>query len=329
VVLTAAHCAENTETGEVETPSGYEVITGNVEWTASPRQVSGVSRVVVYPGFNGTYRSGDAALLILTARTTAPAIALASYPSDSARLQAGARALIAGWGSTYPGQGSPPRLSWAGTVVQSPGYCELNTARFDKAKELCSLDPPSDETGICSGDSGGPLVTLDPARSSDIELGIASHVQGECSTGRPSVFTRADLVAPWVRSWIDLLNPPVRPGYYRIRPSKLRQIAVHVSGDGKHVVGLKIRMPVTCKRGYRLPLALSYLSYADDLPIRNGIARDTLMIGRGRRASVGKVNIFLAFNAFGGLEGHLRVHVLPRSRRVGMCAEMLKFTAKA
>src|SRR5262245_17451242 len=41
LVLTAAHCAENTETGELEAPSGYEVITGNVEWTASPRQVSG------------------------------------------------------------------------------------------------------------------------------------------------------------------------------------------------------------------------------------------------------------------------------------------------
>src|SRR5271155_204789 len=36
VVLTAAHCAEVTETGIVREPSGYAVYTGNVEWSALP-----------------------------------------------------------------------------------------------------------------------------------------------------------------------------------------------------------------------------------------------------------------------------------------------------
>ncbi|MGH2865243.1 MAG: S1 family peptidase, partial [Solirubrobacteraceae bacterium] len=95
VVLTAGHCGEDTETGELREPSGYSVVTGNVEWTASPRQISDVSRVVVYPDFNPDYLTGDAALLVLSTPTTAPAIALASFPSDSARLEAGTPALIA------------------------------------------------------------------------------------------------------------------------------------------------------------------------------------------------------------------------------------------
>jgi len=96
VVLTAGHCAEDTETGRLHDPSGYTVVTGNVDWTAPSRQVFGVSRVVVYPGFNRVYLTGDAALLILSAPTSAPAISLASYPSDSPILEAGTEGVIAG-----------------------------------------------------------------------------------------------------------------------------------------------------------------------------------------------------------------------------------------
>ena len=34
---------------------------------------------------------------------------------------------------------------------------------------------------------------------------------------------------------------------------------IHVSGDGKHVVGLKIKMPVPCQHGY-FPLEIPFLS---------------------------------------------------------------------
>jgi hypothetical protein len=347
VVLTAGHCVEDKGTGRIYEPSGYAVVTGNVAWTATSRQESRVSRVVVHPDLNRTYLSDDAALLILSTPTAAPAITLASSPSDSARLQPGTRALIAGWGNTYPGQaGTSERLSWARTEVQQASYCESNAGRFYESYEICTIDPPNYETGICSGDSGGPLLSLNPAGSSYIELGVASHVNSECSPKRPSVFTRADLIAPWVNEWIAAVKPPARnsrtlgrrtpasptppntPGYYVTRPSRTRKILIRVSRNGKHIIGVSIKMPVTCKHGYDVPLEHSWLSYTDNVAITSHIARTTLHVPPDRESKAGAIRLFVGFTPSGSLEGRLRVHIPSRSPRVGLCSGTLRFAAK-
>jgi hypothetical protein len=213
VVLTAGHCAEQIATGQLDEPSGYAVVTGNVDWTASPRQVSGVSRVVVYPGFNRSNLVGDAALLILSTSTTQPPLTLASYPSDSPLLEGGTSAIVAGWGETE----KEPRdvtehLQWAPTVMQLPGFCESEafSTPFYKGYELCTNYPPNFETGVCFGDSGGPLLALDPAGSDVVELGLVSRGYGECSTHYPTVFTRADLIASWVGEWVNAVKPSLQ-----------------------------------------------------------------------------------------------------------------------
>src|SRR5580658_8270655 len=176
IILTAGHCAESTTTGVIHEPSTYTVITGNVEWTATPRQVSGVSRVILYPGFDRATLTGDAALLILSTPTSAPAIALASDAADSSRLNPGTTGLIAGWGdTTFQQQLAPARLSYADAVVQRTDFCQTEVSSFNGADELCATDPPGEQTGPCYGDSGGPLLTLSPLGSSGIELGIISH----------------------------------------------------------------------------------------------------------------------------------------------------------
>jgi hypothetical protein len=360
VVLTAGHCGEDTETGVLNEPSGYTVVTGNVEWAAPARQVSGVSRVAVYPGFNRIYLTGDAALLVLSAPTTAPPLALASYPSDSHLIEAGTQGLIAGWGATFPGQVGPTaRLRWAGTVVQRPGYCETNAWPFYRGYELCTIDPPAFETGTCFGDSGGPLITLGPTGSGDVELGITSHGDSECSTVHPAVFTRADLVASWVQEWIEAVKPPPPPapprtpappppappppapapspaptlppnvpGYYRTRSSKLRKVVVHVSGDGQHIVGIFTKMPVHCQHGWEISVNESWLSYANNLAITNHTVSTILEWVPSRETKRGGIGLSLSFTASGVLEGRLRVHLPYRSRRIGLCSSTLNFTAK-
>jgi secreted trypsin-like serine protease len=357
VVLTAAHCAEDTETGTVHEASGYSVYTGNVEWPAAP-QMSGVSRVVVYPTFNRADLSDDAALLILSTLTSAPAIPLASYPSDSTYLAAGAEARIAGWGETAPkAEVLPARLSWADTVVQGPPYCELMAPPFYSGSEMCTIDPPSDQTGACFGDSGGPLIT--PPGTGEIELGITSHIYSECLTARPTVFTRADLIAPWVDEWIAAVQPlapepvpkpvtaqppvaqtpaaeaasapaavPNTPGYYVTRPSRTRRIMIHVSGGGDDIVGISIKTPVTCQHGHQLPLEDRWLSYSQDVAITNHIARRTLEVPAGRASTAGQLGLFVRFMAAGSLEGRLNVRIPFKSRRMGLCATTLRFTAK-
>jgi secreted trypsin-like serine protease len=212
VILTAGHCGEDPETGVVDEPSGYAVITGNVEWSSASREVSGVSKVVIYPGYSRSYAVGDAALLVLSTPTTTPAIDLASWPSDSTDLEAGRPAVLAGWGNTYFAQEEPTeRLRWTETVLQKPTYCEANAPTFFPGEELCVINPPEYETGACQGDSGGPLISLNPSGSGAIEIGVISHGYGECSTERPTVLTRVDSIASWAHNWIEAVKPSPPP----------------------------------------------------------------------------------------------------------------------
>ena len=65
LILTAGHCAENTQTGAVNEASGYRVITGNVDAAApeTERQTSEVSRVIPCPCRDRHTDVGDVALL--------------------------------------------------------------------------------------------------------------------------------------------------------------------------------------------------------------------------------------------------------------------------
>jgi hypothetical protein len=354
MVLTAGHCGEDTKTGVIDNAADYAVVTGNVDWNGSPRQVSGVSRVVVYPGFSRALLTGDAALLVLSTPTTASSISLASYPEDAARLQAGAGGIIAGWGATFPGEeGLTERLRAAETVVQGSTYCANNSPPFYSSFEICTINAPYDDTGACHGDSGGPLITLDPIA----ELGVISHGKEECSTEDPTVYTRVDLIRSWANQQIALANPPPAPppappvppasppaaavaaptpaatppnapGLYVTRPSRTRNVRIRVSGDGKHIVGLYIKMPVPCQHGYSLPLSTSYLSYGDTVGISNHVARAMLEVPADREKRRGSIGLLVYFTTTGNLEATLRVRIPFRSRRVGLCAGALRFAAK-
>ena len=204
LVLTAAHCAVDLETGATNEASGYRVVTGNVDWASSERQVSGVSQVIVFPHYKASPTStvvfGDAALLELSTPTTAPAIQPRQLGRGQARAhrhpRSGRRL-----GQTYYGQAEPTEwLMWARTVVEGK-RCEGLPGR------ICAIDFPKFKSGVCHGDSGGPLLEALPHGRGTIEIGVTQAVFGECSTRRPGIFTRADLIAPWADRWIATLDP--------------------------------------------------------------------------------------------------------------------------
>lgn len=209
IVLTAGHCAVNLETGVINRAAGYRVVTGALDWAQPERQVSRVSRVLVYPHFKiaGSLSGwGDAALLVLSTPTKAPAIALATA-ADSQRLRLGTPAMIAGWGNTYYNQFEPTeQLMWANTVVEGRRCDRLPDFRFKAG--ICTVDPPSYAAGACNGDSGGPLLAAGPAGQGQIEIGITHGGYGHCLTRAPDLFTRADLISTWANRWIAALAPP-------------------------------------------------------------------------------------------------------------------------
>ena len=213
LVLTAGHCAFNTATGTEDQPAGYAVVTGSLDWTSPARQVSAVTRTILNPAYNAATGDGDAALLVLGAPTTAPAVPLADPSADLSLVNAGTSAQIAGWGLTLADT-VPDQLQWGISVVQSPAYCGAQAAQgqmtFDVGRQICAIDAPSFADGTCNGDSGGPLLAK-RADGTWVEVGITDFGPVNCSTGLPDFFARGDSLSPWVTSWIQAVDGPAAP----------------------------------------------------------------------------------------------------------------------
>jgi trypsin len=207
LILTAGHCVENLHTGVPYEASGFRVLTFGSAATGGEREISTVSGVIAYEGFKRRVDTGDAALLALSAPVHAPALALATS-ADAGELQAGRTATIVGWGKTRFAQREPTEvLHSAATVLQASAWCGRTAPPFLVIGELCALDTPSYSTGGCNGDSGGPLLVTTP-NGEQLQIGIAVHVYGRCSTRRPTVFTRVDTIATWLDSWIAAYAVP-------------------------------------------------------------------------------------------------------------------------
>jgi len=195
VILTAAHCVVDEQSRSLRDASTYRVVTGVVNWTDPQRQLSKVTRMVPYPKWApGSARDGfgDAALLVLETPTSAPPISIAT-PSDTRYLRLGTHARVAGWGMTYYEQpGFTESLMWAKTTIES-SRCEGLWGR------ICAIDFPKARSGICHGDSGGPLFVPDRKRGW-LQIGITEAVFDNCTTHRPQLFTRTDLLSKWIKA---------------------------------------------------------------------------------------------------------------------------------
>jgi secreted trypsin-like serine protease len=208
LVLTAGHCAEDVQTGIPGEPSDYEVQTRAYFAGRLGSQSSGVSRVLIYPGFERGSGVGDAALLELSTPTTAPSIRVAG---ETEEWPVGTPAVMTGWGRTGGASRATERpfLHWASTVVQDPEWCAGQLRGFHARRQLCVINSPADNTAGCAGDSGGPLLVKHAG--STIEIGVlngsAFLVRGskvlKCVTTGPTVFARAAVISGWIDKWIQ------------------------------------------------------------------------------------------------------------------------------
>lgn len=206
VVLTAAHCVEDLERGGITPAKAYAVATGTTTPSkALPQNVFRVVETHVYPGFDPGGLHGDAAILVLDRPSPAPPIAMAGA-ADAALYGGGAPVQLAGWGVTGANaKNAPESLRATSMVVQKPSVCEQKTRvdrpNYSPALQMCTLDTPSKRSGGCFGDSGGPAIGL-RADGVPVELGVISTGGAFCSTKRPNVLTRVDVISTWVSEWI-------------------------------------------------------------------------------------------------------------------------------
>jgi Trypsin len=205
LVLTAGHCVL-TGTGKIGVASNFSVVTGvGSRREATPEHISRVSQVLVFPEYVPSRSLNDAALLVLTAPVTAPALSLAT-PADEALSAPGVPIEIAGWGlvDVDPPQ-LPAVLREGRSVVQSAAYCQRRLRRaipvYASRSQICVQSQPGSGVGLCDGDSGGPGIARRPD-GTPVQIGIVS-LKGsfDCSPAVPQVLARVDHVSPWVDAW--------------------------------------------------------------------------------------------------------------------------------
>jgi secreted trypsin-like serine protease len=206
VVLTAAHCVEDVETGTFSKPGEYAIAIGVANpKQAQPENVFEVVATHVFPSFDPGVVHGDAAVLILSRPTTVPALAIAG-PAEAALYEGGATVSVAGWGVTQAqNRQAPANMRTTTMTVQKDSTCRRKTKGFYKdysgAVQLCLLATPKKKSGTCFGDSGGPAVAT-RADGTPVELAVISVVGPLCSPQTPNVLTRVDYVSTWVSEWI-------------------------------------------------------------------------------------------------------------------------------
>jgi secreted trypsin-like serine protease len=229
VILTAGHCVQDIESGQLTPASDFAVATGVADLaTVGAANVSRVTQALVNPAFKPSVLRGDAALLVLATPTSAPPIALASA-ADGSLYAAGTSLSLAGWGLTSPNaKDITGVLRSASSVVQSTAYCKSKVGRyypfFAPATQLCAVDPPSYSSGTCHGDSGGPAIAR--ANGVPVQVGITSLGEAKCSTKLPDVFTRVDQVAAWVAGWVAAVETGATPPPVTVPKAKLPALTI-------------------------------------------------------------------------------------------------------
>ncbi|HEX5499068.1 MAG TPA: serine protease, partial [Thermomicrobiales bacterium] len=165
LVLTAAHCVEDPDTGARFRPDQFSVVIGVADLgRASPANEFGVRAVAQDPAWDRATLQNDAAALTLDANVPASIARPVPFVAggDGQLDRVGQPAVVAGWGVTREGaQTTPNKLLGAQLALVSAAGCK---ATYDGLNfedlvnptiELCA-DAPGRSS--CQGDSGGPLL---------------------------------------------------------------------------------------------------------------------------------------------------------------------------
>jgi trypsin len=182
-VLTAAHCVYDKEINDVI------AVTGALHRVQDGRPYA-IQQVIMHPQFSSMTLQFDAALL----RSQDPILilpwAIMPIGLESAPVGGGVEGVVVGWGLTEKGLPAD-YLQKATLQVISTEECAAGLGQNVLDSQLCTA--ASTTLATCLGDSGGPLVR-------NIEGGLLIGLVSvpSCTTNRPDIFTRIDLIRDWV-----------------------------------------------------------------------------------------------------------------------------------
>lgn len=170
-VLTAAHCVENPNNGNLFQPGNFSLLIGIDNFNdAKQSNVFGVSAVFQNPGWDDFTRENDVAVLRLNrAVPTSIGAPVHLVGSGQTNFDApGFGVVTAGWGRTSTdGDTSAQLLETTLNMVSDAGCDAAYEDDFFPAVMSCAAAPGHDS---CQGDSGGPLFTQE-------QTGTTSYVK--------------------------------------------------------------------------------------------------------------------------------------------------------
>jgi len=202
-VLTAAHCVQNEDTGQITQPGRLQVLVGAVELDASDGTRIGVSQVIPHPEFTSAWDK-DIALIRLSQPailgSEVQTIPIVNSPS-SPLIDPGIDSVVTGWGTTSTwGFLWVDKLREVTVPIVSNAACQL--AYNDMGLTITSNILCAGEDGLdaCFFDSGGPLVVQNAAHNGYLLAGVVSfgHDDGCGADGRYGGYIRAPAFLQWI-----------------------------------------------------------------------------------------------------------------------------------
>ena len=195
VVLTAAHCVYG-QAGPFQISVDGSTLKGG--------RLIDVDATWYHPRYDAKYNQNDIGLLHL--KTSANVSRLGKLPSGSLK-SVGKKFLIVGWGTDQNGSitGKLHRLTLNDQATASKKFFKgtynpktmIGAGRYFLDENLYG--------GGCSGDSGGPLY-MGAFGASKTVIGLTAFGARNCTTYKPTIFTRIDFYLAEINNGIQLLN---------------------------------------------------------------------------------------------------------------------------
>lgn len=196
-VLTAAHCSEDAEPGDVM------VMLGTNDPEEGGHQVP-VRSITLHPEWGDRISDGhDMALWELSERVDLEGLGLYTVDMLSGETQGLAApstlSTTIGWGVNDNGS---DRLQEVHVPVASEESCSISYPQVETfATQICAgaIDGGLDS---CQGDSGGPLLVRDEVGQRWMHAGITSWGSGCALAGKPGLYGRTSAMSGWAKSQI-------------------------------------------------------------------------------------------------------------------------------
>ncbi|XP_059614237.1 uncharacterized protein LOC132260252 [Phlebotomus argentipes] len=188
--LTAAHCVPTAPANEITFRGGSaNRFEGGTIFQAD--------QIHIHPQYNSPSQlNNDVALVRVTTNFVGANIATVAIAGSGGDMDAGARALISGWGHTQWQGSLSTILQWADVGIVSRASCQAAYGAIITTSMLCASHPGRD---ACQGDSGGPLTNM-----GHVQHGVVSFGHQCAHPDFPGVYARVGVAV--VRNWIGSIS---------------------------------------------------------------------------------------------------------------------------